>query len=117
MLKRTIKAKFDVELPENNEWLTNFHSIEFEVCAESEDKLWEKPTFVVKPFVTKSNVILVTKPFINTQRNSQGLLVRAIGASPMRSNARRSWVFAESKAKPTQSGRSKRSSAKELSYD
>nr|DAQ94153.1 MAG TPA: hypothetical protein [Caudoviricetes sp.] len=35
----------------------------------------------------------------------------------MRSNARRSWVFAESKAKPTQSGRSKRSSAKELSYD
>ena len=42
MLKRTIKAKFDVELPENNEWLTNFHSIEFEVCAESEDKLWEK---------------------------------------------------------------------------
>ena len=42
MLKRTIKAKFDVELPENNEWLTNFHSIEFEVCAESEDKLWEE---------------------------------------------------------------------------
>lgn len=42
MLKRTIKAKFDVELLENNEWLTNFHSIEFEVCAESEDKLWEE---------------------------------------------------------------------------
>ena len=42
MLKRTIKAKFDVELPETNEWLTNFHSLEFEVSAETEDELWEE---------------------------------------------------------------------------
>ncbi len=42
MLKRTIKAKFDVELPETNEWLTNFHSLEFEVTAKSEDALWEE---------------------------------------------------------------------------
>ena len=37
MLKRTIKAKFDVELPETSEWLTNFHSLTFEVTAETED--------------------------------------------------------------------------------
>lgn len=42
MLKRTIKAKFDVELPETNERLTNFHSIIFEVTAKSEDELWEE---------------------------------------------------------------------------
>ena len=38
MLKRTI----DVELPETNEWLTNFHSVTFEVTAETEDELWEE---------------------------------------------------------------------------
>lgn len=42
MLKRTIKAKFDVELPKTNEWLTNFYSLEFEVTAKSEDELWEE---------------------------------------------------------------------------
>lgn len=42
MLKRTIKAKFDVELPETNEWLTNFCSLKFEVTAKSEDELWEE---------------------------------------------------------------------------
>lgn len=42
MLKRTIKAKFDVKLSETNEWLTNFHSVTFEVTAETEDELWEE---------------------------------------------------------------------------
>ena len=42
MLNRTIKAKFDIELPETNEWLTNFHSVTFEVTAETEDELWEE---------------------------------------------------------------------------
>ena len=42
MLKRTIKTKFDIELPETNEWLTNFHSVTFEVTAETEDELWEE---------------------------------------------------------------------------
>nr|DAH11487.1 MAG TPA: hypothetical protein [Caudoviricetes sp.] len=38
-------------------------------------------------------MITASPLFINIQqRNPQGLLVRVIGVSPMRSNARRSWV-------------------------
>ena len=72
MLKRTIKANFDAYNELKEEWKINFHSLTFEVEAETEKELNEKLISVVKPFVTKSNVILVTKPFINTQRNPQG---------------------------------------------
>lgn len=42
MLKRTIKANFDVYDEAKQEWKINFHSLNFEVEAETEKELNEK---------------------------------------------------------------------------
>lgn len=42
MLKRTIKANFDAYNAIKEEWIMNFHSLIFEVEAETEKELNEK---------------------------------------------------------------------------